>query len=163
MIADGGRSVRGGKEGDMHQFEGGCHCGNIRVVYRTGIAPEAARPRACQCSFCRKQNTRMVSDPAGHLAISVADGGRLNRYRFALGLSDYLTCRTCGVYVAAFMADPDEAHGLATLMVNALVSEARFPQAAPISYDGEDAASRRDRRRQRWTPASLTVAAPLRS
>ena len=142
----------------MHQFEGSCHCGNIRVVYRTAVAPEDAKPRACQCSFCRKHNTRAVSDPQGRLEIAVSDGSRLLRYRFGLGLSDYLICRGCGVYVAAFMADPDEARGLATLMAGVLDAEARFPPAAPIVYDGEDAAARRQRRRQRWTPASLTVA-----
>ena len=145
----------------MHQLEGGCHCGNIRVTYQTAIAPEDAVPRACQCSFCRKQNTRAVSDPRGKLTIVVADATQLNRYRFGLAISDYLVCRTCGVYVAAFMPDadatPDACTGYATLMANALDEQARFPPAQPIVYDGEDAAARTGRRRQRWTPATLQV------
>ena len=141
----------------MHHLEGSCHCGNVRVVYRTGIAPEDAEPRACQCSFCRKHNTRAVSDPSGSLALTVGDGSALSRYRFGLGSAEFLICRTCGVYVAAFMADPDDRHGYATLMANALDGEGRYPPAAPTVYDNEDEAGRRARRRQRWTPATLSV------
>jgi hypothetical protein len=57
----------------MLEFKGGCHCGNVKERYRTAIAPEHAKPRACQCSFCRKHNARMVSDPKGRLEIRVVD------------------------------------------------------------------------------------------
>ena len=139
----------------MHQLHGGCHCGNVRVVYRTAVAPEDSKPRACQCSFCRKHNTRTVSDPAGDLTITVRDPEQLARYRFALGLSDYLICRICGVYMGSFMGDPDDAKGLATLMANVLDDEVRFPAPAPIDYDGEGEETKRARRRDRWTPARL--------
>ncbi|MSQ18238.1 MAG: aldehyde-activating protein [Betaproteobacteria bacterium] len=139
----------------MHQLDGSCHCGNIRVLYRTAVAPEEARPRACQCTFCRKHNTRAISDPGGTLAITVDDQGALNRYRFGLGAAEFLICRTCGVYVAAFMADPHDDQGYATLMANVLEAQGRYPEAAPTVYDNEDEAGRRARRRQRWTPATL--------
>jgi hypothetical protein len=139
----------------MHELRGGCHCGNIAVTYRTAVAPEDAAPRACQCTFCRKHNTRAVSDPQGALTIVVRDPEVLNRYRFGLSAADFLICRTCGVYVAAFMPDPSDDRGFATLMANALEAQARFPHATPTDYAGEDETGRRQRRRQRWTPASL--------
>jgi hypothetical protein len=139
----------------MHELSGGCHCGNITVSYRTMVAPEAVVPRACQCSFCRKHNTRAVSDPQGTLEISVHDAKALNRYRFGMKAADFLICRNCGVYIAAFMPDPTDDHAFATLMANVLNEQARFSQAAPADYAGEDEAGRRQRRRQRWTPASL--------
>lgn len=142
----------------MHELHGGCHCGNVRVVYRTTVAPEAAVPRACQCSFCRKHNTRTVSDPSGDLTITVRDRDQLSRYRFALGLSDYLICRICGVYMGSFMGDPGDDRGLATLMANVLDEQARFPGPTPITYDGEGEETKRERRRQRWTPARLVLA-----
>jgi len=95
------------------------------------------------------------SDPEGALAITVRDSAALNRYRFGLGAADFLICRNCGVYVAAFMPDPTDEGGYATLMADALAEHARFPQATPTDYAGEDAARRRQRRRRRWTPASL--------
>ena len=142
----------------MHQLEGGCHCGNITVVYRTNIAPEDAIPRACQCTFCRKHTTRAVSDPEGSLALTVADRNALSRYRFGRGAAEFLICRTCGVYVAAFMGDPDDGRGYATLMANVLEAHGRYPPATPTVYDNEDEGARRERRRQRWTPAMLSVA-----
>lgn len=142
----------------MQTFEGGCHCGNIHVTYKSAVPPERSEPRACQCSFCRKHNSRTISDPKGHLDITVQDDSRLTRYRFELGVADYLVCRTCGVYVGAFMADPAEPRGYATLMANALDAQADFPAPTPIVYDGENAAGKRERRRVRWTPATLTIA-----
>jgi hypothetical protein len=142
----------------MHELAGGCHCGTIRVMYRTGTAPEAHAPRACQCSFCRKHNTRAVSDPAGSLEIAVSDPARLNRYRFGRGTVDFLICRECGVYVAAFSAEPDDASGYATLMANVLDAQGRFPPGMAKIYDDEDVASRAERRRKVWTPAKLVVA-----
>jgi len=139
----------------MHELKGGCHCGNIRILYNTGVKPEDARPRACQCAFCRKHNTAAVSDPSGDLTITVGDGDKLSRYRFGLKAADFLICKTCGVYVAAFMPDPDDANGFATLMSAALDERARYGEARSTSYSGEDEAGRRQRRREKWTPARL--------
>ncbi len=141
----------------MREQTGGCHCGNIRVAYRTAIAPAATTVRACQCSFCRKHATRAVSDPKGALAIAVRDGKLLERYRFGHGITDFLICKRCGVYVAALMPDGDKA--FATLMVNALDNHADYGQApTPAEYGAENAEARRDRRRRVWTPATLKVA-----
>ena len=79
----------------MHELTGGCHCGNISVIYKTNVAPEDAGPRACQYSFCRKHNTAAVSDNSGDLTIRVADGDKLNRYQFGLRTCDFLICRDC--------------------------------------------------------------------
>lgn len=141
----------------MHELTGGCHCGNISVTYRTLVAPEDASPRACQCGFCRKHNTAAVSDPEGELLIAAKDPDLLSRYRFSLRAADFLICRTCGVYVAAFMPDPDDASGYATLMACALDERARYPLAQATSYAGEDEEGRRQRRRERWTPARLVT------
>ena len=141
----------------MNELKGGCHCGNIAVLYKTAVAPEEASPRACQCAFCRKHNTSAVSDPQGHLTISVRDADRLSRYQFGLRAADFLICRDCGVYVAAFMPDPDDGRGFATLMSVTLDERARYPDAKPTVYEGEDETGRRQRRRERWTPARLEI------
>jgi hypothetical protein len=141
----------------MHELKGGCHCGTIAVTYHTEIAPEDAKPRACQCTFCRKHSTRAVSDPKGSLDIAIADAGAVSRYKFGLGTVDFLVCRKCGVYVAAFMADPDDSKGYATLMANALDAQARYSAAAPAVYEGETGTDRATRRRKLWTPARLRV------
>jgi len=141
----------------MHELTGGCHCGNVSVLYKTSVAPEDALPRACQCSFCRKHNTAAVSDNSGDLRISVKDGNKLSRYRFGFQTCDFLVCRECGVYVAAFSGEPDDSAGYATLMAFALDERARYSQPGPSDYAEEDADGRRARRRKVWTPARLEI------
>lgn len=140
----------------MQVFRGGCHCGNVEVDYRSDVDPSEAFIRACQCSFCRKHNTRALSDPAGALEIVANDPGHLVRYRFGLETADFLICGRCGVYVAAVMDDGEMA--FATLMVSVLDDARAFTQtAAPFDYGTEDAPARRQRRRERWTPATVRI------
>ena len=89
----------------------------------------------------------------------VKDEDQLSRYRFALNAADFLICRACGVYVAAFMPDGDDG-GFATLMVNVLDDHARYVRApTAVEYGQEDERGRRQRRREKWTPATLRAAA----
>jgi hypothetical protein len=141
----------------MHELMGGCHCGNISVVYKTAVAPEDAEPRACQCVFCRKHNTSAISDPAGDLTITVGAGEKLSRYRFGLRTADFLVCRECGVYIGAFMHGADENTGFATLMSAVLDERARYAGGQAISFSAEDKDGRLARRRKVWTPARLQV------
>ena len=139
----------------MLEFKGGCHCGNISVVYKTTIAAEDAVPRACQCAFCRKHATRALSDPSGQVAITITDAAGLSRYRFATHATEFLVCATCGVYVSAYMADGKRAY--ANVMANALDDHEAFGPGVAADYAAEDEAGKRQRRRQQWTPATLTV------
>ena len=138
------------------RHDGGCHCGAIRLVYETALAPEATEVRACLCGFCRKHASRGVSDPAGKLTITLHDEAVIQRYRFGLGTADYLLCGRCGVYVAAVM--PDAGRHFAVAIVNAFDDPERFTQAPrPADYSAEDESARRRRRRERWTPAEIVA------
>jgi hypothetical protein len=77
--------------------------------------------------------------------------GQVQRYRFGLGITDFLICRRCGVYVAAMMDMDGGRYGV----INAGVLERRGEltgQVLPMEYGGEDAAGRLVRRKTRWTP-----------
>lgn len=141
----------------MAKLTGGCHCGNITVEFETNVEPEQTSPRACQCSFCRKHQSRAISDPAGALTLRVRDAAKLNRYTFGMSSCQFLICRECGVYVAGFLPDPDDDHAYATLMVSALDQHKRYPPPSPTVYDSEDQSGRTNRRRRVWTPATLTI------
>ncbi len=132
----------------MSGLTGGCHCGAIRIALET---TKSLSPRACLCSFCRKQGARTVSDPDGSATLTL--GGPVIRYRFATKSSDYVLCATCGVYVGA-VADIEGAT-YATLNLNAFDDPRLDLDAAPVSYEGESAAAKQDRRRARWTPVRL--------
>ena len=132
-------------------LRGGCHCGAIRVEFTTR-APETLSVRECQCTFCRKHAARNSSDPEGHVRI-VAERGVLVRYRFGLRTADFFMCARCGVYVGCVL---DDAFASINTRVLDDADAARLtqpPQA--MDWSGEDAAGRVDRRRQKWTPATI--------
>jgi len=127
---------------------GRCHCGAIRLRFETG---KPLAPRACQCGFCRKHDARTVSDPEG-VAVLIL-GGEAIRYRFASKAADYILCGKCGVYLGAVAEIGGRTY--ATLNLNAFDDACLDLVATPVSYDGESAAAKGDRRRARWTPARL--------
>jgi hypothetical protein len=127
---------------------GQCHCGAIRFQFET---ENPLAPRACQCGFCRKHGARTVTDPEGSAALML--GAETIRYRFGSRTSDYLICGRCGVYVGATA----ELNGrlYVTLNLNAFDDPRLDLAGAPVSYEGEDAAGKADRRRGQWTSARL--------
>jgi hypothetical protein len=83
-----------------------------------------------------------------------AKPGTLSRYRFGLGITDYLLCTNCGVYVGAVM--PEENGAIGIVNVNSLDIRDTFDAAPPLHhYDGEDETRRRSRRRKFWMPATV--------
>jgi hypothetical protein len=141
----------------MSALAGGCHCGNITVVFETLTGPGALALRTCQCTFCRKHGARNASDPRGRLTVTVREGEGAPRYRFGLGVTDFLVCQSCGVYVVATM---ETERGLVgTINVNVLDDQGSLPSTAePMVFDGEDADSRTARRLRGWTPATIRPA-----
>jgi len=138
----------------MTTLRGGCHCGNISVEFETVLDPRGLPLRACQCSFCRKHAARTMSDPAGRLGVAVRDGDLLLRYRFALGITDFLVCKSCGVYVAATMQSAKGSLG--TLNVSVLDErEAFMRQAEPVTYFRESVEQRMSRRLLAWMPVDV--------
>jgi len=137
-------------------LRGECHCGDVAVTFETAVDPGALPLRACQCSFCSRHGARVTTDPAGLLKVSVRDPTSLVRYRFGLGITDFLVCARCGVFVSGVMST--DVGPLATLNVNVLDDGTPFRrEATPVSYDGESSEARETRRRGAWTPVVLTT------
>lgn len=127
---------------------GQCQCGAIRFAFESD---RQLAPRACQCSFCRKHGARTVTDPGGSAELAL--GPETLCYRFGSKVADYLICGRCGVYVGALAEIDGRAY--VTLNLNAFDDPQADLEAAPVSYDGEGAAAKADRRRSRWTPVRL--------
>jgi hypothetical protein len=133
---------------------GSCHCGALTLQLATSRAPADLPVRTCGCTFCLRHRPRYTSDPTGHVTISATRADAASHYRFGLRLADFLICRTCGAFVAAY--EPG-APGRAVINLNVLAAAADFT-AAPTqftAYDTEDAAARSARRARNWTPATL--------
>ena len=142
----------------MHVLTAHCHCNNIEVRFGTALAPADLPLHACQCSFCRAHGAVTVADPAGRLSISVHQPELLQRYRFALQVTEFLICRRCGVYVAAVA----EIDGKRYAAINARTLECHAQLTAPaepMNYTEETAVQRRARRQARWTPVDDIVGA----
>ena len=127
---------------------GSCHCGAIRIEFETA---EPLKPRACQCSFCRKQDARSVSDQMGSAKLTLAC--EPIRYRFGAHTADFLICPRCGIYVGATA----ELEGGPFIVLNLnTFDEPRLElEGTPVSYDGESPQAKAARRRERWTPLTI--------
>lgn len=93
----------------------------------------------------------MVSDPEGSAELNL--GPEARRYRFGTRTTDFLFCGRCGIYVGA-LAELD-GQPFATLNLNVFDNPRLDLEAAPVSYEGEDAEARAARRLRKWTPARL--------
>ncbi|MEJ0010354.1 MAG: aldehyde-activating protein [Alphaproteobacteria bacterium] len=137
----------------MPTLAGSCHCGAVRVEFETAKHPDAIRPRACQCSFCRRHGAKTVSDPDGKLVLYAAPDA-LTPYRFATGTLDILLCRTCGSFVAATMENEHGRFGVLNV-VGSRIAELSEREAAPASYEALSAEQRVAGRVGRWTPMEI--------
>jgi hypothetical protein len=134
-------------------LSGHCHCGNLTLAFAPTRPPAELPVRVCSCTFCLRHRPRYTSDPLGTVEIRAADPALLDRYRFGLGLGEFLVCRGCGVFVAA--VDGGDG-GRAVININCLDEAAGFTaEPTMVNVEGEDSAARSARRARAWTPARL--------
>ncbi len=137
----------------MTIYAGSCHCGAVKIQFTSDKTPEEMRIGRCDCGFCRRHGARTMGDPEGSVEFRAAPSD-LSRYRFALGITDYLLCAKCGTYVGAIM--PDQGGTIGVVNVNSLDIRDTFDPAPPLRhYEGEDEAARRARRRKFWMTARV--------
>jgi hypothetical protein len=158
---------------------GGCKCGAITAeLSSTAVADPSALPvRTCGCQFCVAHAPRYTSDPAGGHLVIRAPASVLVREQHGLRLADFLCCKQCGHFVAAF--EPDDASvaaaaagargtattgpvtttGRAVLNLNSLQRASEFTAVSTqfTGYNSEDVAQRKARRAKAWTPTTLVV------
>jgi hypothetical protein len=135
----------------MRRIHGSCHCGNIRFDLDWPDPGAAIPVRVCGCSFCRKHGGVWTSNPRGRFRLQIADGARVNPYRFGTESADFHVCASCGaVPIVTCVMD-----GARYAVVNAnafdIVDRAELAQAA-ADFEGESRDSRLARRRRNWTP-----------
>jgi hypothetical protein len=137
----------------MTTYPGSCHCGAVQIKLESAKQPAEMRIGRCACSFCRRHGARTMGDPGGAVEFRAAPNA-VSRYRFGLGITDYLLCAKCGTYVGAIMED--EGRSIGIVNVNMLDIRDTFDPAPPLHvYDGENTEKRRARRRKFWMKATL--------
>ncbi|MDE2346457.1 MAG: hypothetical protein KGL13_08310 [Gammaproteobacteria bacterium] len=93
-----------------------------------------------------------TTDARGRAVIHADSPQHLQRYRFGLGITDFLLCVECGIYVAAVL----QIKGMGYASINANVLEVRHLLQQPaqaVDYSGENMSQRLARREKNWTPA----------
>ena len=152
-----GRSATcwGGRAMAIH--EGGCHCGAIRLTYRSATPAAEHALRACQCSFCRRHGShrRLRSRRFGRdqdrrrakgVALPLRAGhGRLHRLPRVRRLCRSGDDRGRKVVVGGRSS---------TRSTTARTSPGR---STPVDFSAEDGDDRRARRRARWTPTIFAL------
>ena len=150
------RRVPESQSNERAVFEGGCHCGAIRVQFAPSVAPDDLPLRECACTFCRRHGATTATDRDGRLHVTLVKVEEAVRYRFGARTADFLLCGTCGVYVAAVMST--EAGAVSTLNINVLDQCGLFSsKPEPVSYEDESPHQRRLRRAERWTITTVDV------
>jgi len=89
------------------------------------------------------------------VSISATDPAGVRHYRFGLGVTDFLICADCGVFMAAVM----DIDGALYASINSNVLSVRTQlqrQSQAVDYEGETVDQRRTRRKKHWTPAVFT-------
>ena len=145
--------LREGYDPRMAEYRGGCHCGVLKIIYRTDIDPARWPLRHDGCSFCRRHGVAATSDPSGEIAIEIDDVSRVRRYRFAQRTAEFLLCGECGVFVAALADTASGARGV----INARVLDGvalDFNAVTAVHFDDESPAQRTERRSRNWTPVT---------
>ena len=88
----------------MATFEGGCHCGRVRMR----VTGDLADTVECNCSICTKKGFLHLIVPRDRFEL-LAGRDDLTTYRFNTGVAQHTFCRHCGIY--AFYvprSDPDK-------------------------------------------------------
>jgi hypothetical protein len=135
----------------VKEYRGGCHCGVIKVTYRTDIDPAHWALRHDGCSFCRRHGVVGTSDAAGEVTVHIGDASKVRHYRFAQKTADFLLCVECGVFVAAITGTD----GGARAVINARVLDdisPKFNEVTRVHFDDETPEQRGERRSRYWTP-----------
>ena len=136
----------------MTTYQGRCHCGAVGFEFATEVDPAAWSVRACQCSFCRAHGALSTSDPRGHIRFRASSPAHQTRYRFGLRTADFLICTRCGVYVGALTEIGGRVYGIVNIRaLDPIPADVSEPRA--MTYEGETAGARAERRAERWSPA----------
>ncbi|VVE26124.1 aldehyde-activating protein [Pandoraea iniqua] len=84
------------------QYQGGCHCGELRF----SVNIDLSKTIACNCSICKKRGLILAFAPRGEFTqTSGVDSNR--EYLFNKHLIHHQFCQKCGVEAFAFGEMPD--------------------------------------------------------
>lgn len=130
---------------------GSCHCRNLS--FQLNWLPEHAPipARACTCSFCTRHGGVWTASATASLVVDVRDAKSVSGYSFATRTALFHVCTSCGIVPVVTSRIDGQLY--AAVNVNTFDNiEASLLQRAPMTFDGEDEATRLARRIRNWIP-----------
>lgn len=73
-----------------------CHCGAVALEVTLIGGPNA--PRKCDCSYCRRRPSAVVSAPLDGVKI-IRGADNLTTYSWNTHTAQHHFCKTCGIYM----------------------------------------------------------------
>jgi hypothetical protein len=133
------------------RIAGTCHCGNIVFSLILDPAPTEIPARVCTCSFCSKHGGVWTASPIGVLRVTINGPTKINRYAFGTRTAQFHICRECGI--VPVVTSTIQGRDYAVVNVNTFDN---LPEGmlnrTPVSFDGEGAEERLERRAKHWIP-----------
>ena len=80
---------------DIHEIDGACHCGTVRL--RVRLADGLRSARRCTCSYCRMKGAVALSADLGGIYV-VSGEETLTLYQFNTMAAKHYFCSKCGIY-----------------------------------------------------------------
>jgi hypothetical protein len=80
---------------DIHEADGGCHCGAVRFHVKLKGGLGAAR--RCNCTMCRMRGAVALSAELADFQVTQGED-RLSLYQFNTGEAKHYFCSVCGIY-----------------------------------------------------------------
>ena len=134
------------------QYQGGCHCGNIRYQLNMPFPRKQLPARACECDFCTRIGGCYTASPEGALSAEIEDAKLIQPYRFGTSTADFIICGRCGN--VPFVTS--EIVGQTYAVVNLKTLDGFDPAISPsqpTNFDGETKTDRLARRQAHWIPS----------
>ena len=131
---------------------GSCHCGNISFQLNWLPEPSEIPARACTCSFCLKHGGVWTACPTGALEVRIRDEAHVSEYTFGTRTAEFHLCSRCGA--VPVVTSDIAGNTYAVVSVNAFDNvNPGLLRPGPVSFDGEDEATRLSRRAKGWIPS----------
>ena len=130
------------------RIEAGCHCGNVRLAVDWPDDTDGIPARACSCSFCVKHGGVWTAHPRAALHATIGAAG-VHAYRFGTGTATFNACPQCAVVPYVTCTIDGVVHAVVNVNTFENVDPARL-RHQPVSFEGEDLASRLARRQRNW-------------
>lgn len=78
---------------ELHSYQGGCHCGDVRFTVEAAAAVELER---CNCSICTMGGYLHLIVPASRFRLLKGEK-QLTCYEFNSRIAKHYFCRRCGI------------------------------------------------------------------